>query len=212
MDADPVETTGARTVSAYDGEQCMKVIYIGEIPVRLERRRIKNINLYIRPPHGDVLVTVPFHVSEAQVLRFLSEKEKWIVSHRARMTERAEQDRENRLRTMTDRHVTDAELAYLKEQIECYAAKWEPVMGVHCLRWTIRDMKSRWGSCTVAKKTIRMNLQLAKKPAECVEYVVVHELTHLLEPSHNERFHAYMARFLPDYKERKRRLEDCGFR
>ena len=58
MDADPVETTGARTVSAYDGEQCMKVIYIGEIPVRLERRRIKNINLYIRPPHGDVLVKI----------------------------------------------------------------------------------------------------------------------------------------------------------
>lgn len=112
---------------------------------------------------------------------------------------------------MTDRSVTDEESARLKEQISRFAAKWEPVMGVHCERWTIRDMKSRWGSCTVTKKTIRLNLQLAKKPEECVEYVVVHELTHLLEPSHNARFHAYMKTFLPDYKERKRRLENCGF-
>lgn len=189
----------------------MKTIFIRGIPVRLERRRIKNINLYIRPPHGDVLVTIPMRVSETQVMRFLSEKEDWIIRHRERMITNEKEHLEDGLRTMTDRSVTAEESARLKEQIARFAGKWEPVMGVHCERWTIRDMKSRWGSCTVAKKTIRLNLQLAKKPEECVEYVIVHELTHLLEPSHNERFHAYMKTFLPDYKERKRRLEKCGF-
>ena len=189
----------------------MKTVFVRGIPVSLERRRIKNINLYIRPPHGDVLVTVPLRVSEAQVMRFLSEKEDWIITHRERMIVKENERREEGLRTMTDRSVTDEESARLKEQISRFAAKWEPVMGVHCERWSIRDMKSRWGSCTVTKKTIRLNLQLAKKPEECVEYVVVHELTHLLEPSHNARFHAYMKTFLPDYKERKRRLENCGF-
>lgn len=189
----------------------MKTVFVRGIPVCLERRRIKNINLYIRPPHGDVLVTVPLRVSEAQVMRFPSEKEDWIITHRERMIVKENERREEGLRTMTDRSVTDEESARLKEQISRFAAKWEPVMGVHCERWTIRDMKSRWGSCTVTKKTIRLNLQLAKKPEECVEYVVVHELTHLLEPSHNARFHAYMKTYLPDYKERKRRLENCGF-
>lgn len=189
----------------------MKTVFVRGIPVSLERRRIKNINLYIRPPHGDVLVTVPLRVSEAQVMRFLSEKEDWIITHRERMIVKENERREEGLRTMTDRSVTDEESARLKEQISRFAAKWEPVMGVHCERWSIRDMKSRWGSCTVTKKTIRLNLQLAKKPEECVEYVVVHELTHLLEPSHNARFHAYMKTYLPDYKERKRRLENCGF-
>lgn len=63
----------------------MKTVFVRGIPVSLERRRIKNINLYIRPPHGDVLVTVPLRVSEAQVMRFLSEKEDWIITHRERM-------------------------------------------------------------------------------------------------------------------------------
>lgn len=189
----------------------MKMIFVRGIPVMLDRRRIRNINLYIRPPHGDVLVTAPMRLSEAQIMKFLHEKEDWIIRHREQVIARAKEDRENSLRSMTQRSVTQEELARLKEQIAQYARKWEPIMGVHCVHWTIRDMKSRWGSCTVAKKTIRINLQLARKPEVCVEYVVVHELVHLLEPSHNERFHAYMKQFLPDYKERKRLLEESGF-
>lgn len=189
----------------------MKTIFIRGIPVSVDRRRIKNINLYIRPPHGDVLVTAPMRLSEKQILQFLQEKEDWIIRHRERVITRTQENRENSLREMTQRSVTADELARLKEKIAYYAQKWEPVMGVHCVRWTIRDMRSRWGSCTVTQKTIRINLQLARKPEECVEYVIVHELTHLLEPSHNERFHAYMKQFLPDYKERKRLLEESGF-
>ena len=71
---------------------------------------------------------------------------------------------------------------------------------------TIRDMKTIWGSCSTKTGRIRINLQLAVYPDECIEYVVVHELCHLLEPSHNARFKQFMKKFLPDWKERKKLL------
>ena len=69
-----------------------------------------------------------------------------------------------------------------------------------------RRMRTRWGTCDTRTHSIRLNTELVKKPAECLEYVVVHEMTHLLEASHNRRFKALMTRFLPDWAERKRRL------
>lgn len=78
--------------------------------------------------------------------------------------------------------------------------KWERLMGVSASSFSVRKMKTKWGSCTPSLGTIRFNLELAKKPAECLEYVVVHELTHLLEPSHNHRFVAFMDSFLPKWR------------
>ncbi len=85
-------------------------------------------------------------------------------------------------------------------------AKWEPVMGVKVATLLTRRMRTRWGTCDTRTHSIRLNTELVKKPAECLEYVVVHEMTHLLEASHNRRFKALMTRFLPDWAERKRRL------
>lgn len=89
----------------------------------------------------------------------------------------------------------EAALPYTKEEVEKLqkeilrlAAYWEPLMGVHCTGWQLREMKTRWGSCTVQTGKIRLNLSLARKPEACLEYVLVHELCHLLEPSHNARF------------------------
>ena len=182
-----------------------KILNVGGILVTIARRPIKNINIYIKPPSGDVLITAPRFMSEMRVLAFVEEKADWIRAHQKRMQERvanggALQEKESRV-------VSEERKAWLKERITFYAQKWEPVMGVHCVRWTIRDMTSRWGSCSVQKHTIRINLQLANKPEECLEYVIVHELTHLLEPSHNKRFHAYMKQFLPDYKEWEKKLK-----
>jgi predicted metal-dependent hydrolase len=78
--------------------------------------------------------------------------------------------------------------------------KWERLMGVSVTSFSVRKMKTKWGSCTPSLGTIRFNLELAKKPAECLEYVVVHELVHLLEPSHNSRFVAFMDSFLPKWR------------
>jgi predicted metal-dependent hydrolase len=78
--------------------------------------------------------------------------------------------------------------------------KWERLMGVSVASFTVRKMKTKWGSCTPALQTIRFNLELAKKPAECLEYVIVHEMVHLLEPSHNYRFIALMDSFMPKWR------------
>ena len=79
-------------------------------------------------------------------------------------------------------------------------AKWEKLMGLQVNSFTVRKMKTKWGSCTPSLQTIRFNLELAKKPAECLEYVVVHEMVHLLEPSHNKRFVAFMDSFMPKWR------------
>jgi predicted metal-dependent hydrolase len=79
-------------------------------------------------------------------------------------------------------------------------AAWEPVMGVKIERFFVRQMKTRWGSCTPRTRSIRLNTDLAKKPRECLEYVIVHEMTHLLEPTHNRRFISLMDRFMPRWQ------------
>ncbi len=96
----------------------------------------------------------------------------------------------------------------LAVKIPILIAKWEPIMGVKSSGFSIRDMKTRWGTCNISSKKICLNLQLAKKPPKCLEYVVVHELTHLLEKSHNQVFKGYMDRFLPEWRSIKRELNE----
>jgi len=88
----------------------------------------------------------------------------------------------------------------LKQALPPLIAKWEPLMGVQVARFFVQRMKTRWGSCNPRARTIRLNTDLAKKPRECLEYVVVHEMVHLLEPTHNARFVALMDQFMPKWQ------------
>jgi predicted metal-dependent hydrolase len=94
----------------------------------------------------------------------------------------------------------------LKQAVPPLLAKWEPLMGVNAERFFVQKMKTKWGSCNAAAKTIRLNTQLAKKPPQCLEYIVVHELVHFLERHHNDRFVDLMNRFLPQWKEYRNEL------
>ncbi|TKJ41195.1 metal-dependent hydrolase [candidate division LCP-89 bacterium B3_LCP] len=87
----------------------------------------------------------------------------------------------------------------LSEQIPELIAKWAPTVGVTVAEWRIKRMKTRWGTCNTKAKRIWLNLELAKKPDSCLEYIVVHEIVHLLERQHNERFREYMNRFMPQW-------------
>lgn len=80
-------------------------------------------------------------------------------------------------------------------------AKWEPLIGVKSSRIFIQRMKTKWGSCNPYSRSIRLNSELAKKSSECLEYVIVHELVHLLEPTHNNRFVALMDKFMPQWRQ-----------
>ena len=88
----------------------------------------------------------------------------------------------------------------LKEAVPRLLARWEPLLGVKAERFFVQRMKTKWGSCNHKTRTIRLNTELAKKPVECLEYIVVHELVHLLEPTHDARFVALMDRFMPKWQ------------
>ncbi len=88
----------------------------------------------------------------------------------------------------------------LREAVPPLLARWQPLLGVRVERFFVQRMKTRWGSCNHKARTIRLNTELAKKPAECLEYIVLHELVHLVEPTHNARFVALMDQFMPKWQ------------
>lgn len=99
----------------------------------------------------------------------------------------------------------------LKELIPHLIAKWELIMGVKVNEFGVKIMKTRWGTCNPRAKRIWINLELAKKSPTCLEYIVVHEMVHLLEKSHNERFKAYMDKFMPNWRAIKSELNGIIF-
>jgi predicted metal-dependent hydrolase len=88
----------------------------------------------------------------------------------------------------------------LSERIPPLLTYWQQVIGVEATEWRIKRMKTRWGTCNITQKRIWLNLELAKMSPECLEYVVVHELVHLLERYHNKRFWGFMDSFLPTWR------------
>jgi predicted metal-dependent hydrolase len=100
----------------------------------------------------------------------------------------------------------------LKAAVPPLIAKWEPLMGVQVARFFVQRMKTRWGSCSPGTRSIRLNTDLAKKPLECLEYLIVHEMTHLLEPTHNSRFLTLMESFMPNWRHHREELNQLPVR
>jgi predicted metal-dependent hydrolase len=100
----------------------------------------------------------------------------------------------------------------VRERLPALLEKWQKPLGVQVNRVLVQRMKTKWGSCTPARATIRLNTDLAKKPTECLEYVLVHELMHLLEPTHNERFQSLMDQYLPNWRHQRAMLNDLPLR
>ena len=94
----------------------------------------------------------------------------------------------------------------LKKLIPPIIEKWEKTLNVQINEWQVKQMKTNWGTCNIEKKRILINLELAKKPVHCLEYVILHEMVHLLERHHNERFQYYMDTFLPNWKQTRTEL------
>jgi len=94
----------------------------------------------------------------------------------------------------------------LRDALPGLLAKWEPVTGVKVERVFVQRMKTKWGGCNPVTRSVRLNTDLAKKPRECLEYIVLHEMVHFLEPTHNARFVALMDRFMPQWRLRRQQL------
>lgn len=94
----------------------------------------------------------------------------------------------------------------LQERVRDLIHKWEPIIGVGVADWGIKKMKTRWGTCNIAAQRILLNLELAKKSPSCLEYILVHEMVHLLERHHDDRFTNYMNRYMPGWRLRREEL------
>jgi len=94
----------------------------------------------------------------------------------------------------------------IKKVIPELLDKWEKIIGVSASDWRVKLMKTRWGTCNIGAKRIWFNLELAKKPVVCLEYIIVHELVHLLERRHNENFLRLMEQFMPQWRKYKEEL------
>ena len=96
----------------------------------------------------------------------------------------------------------------LKQEVAKYLPTWEKTTGLYCSSWQSKYMTTKWGTCNPTSKKIWLNLQLAKKPIECLEYVILHELAHLKVHNHGPEFTAILDQYMPYWREHKRRLND----
>ena len=168
-------------------------IVIEDVTITVTKKRMKHMYLRIKKESGEVLISAPHEVSDARIVRFAQERIDWIRAYRNKYEDAAELARRKR---------------HLKKEVEALVTKWEPVMQVKVSGITIRQMKTRWGSCNVNTHHININLALYDKPRECLEYVVVHEMTHILEASHNQVFWGYMTAFYPEWRRVRSYLND----
>ncbi|MBI2526791.1 MAG: DUF45 domain-containing protein [Candidatus Rokubacteria bacterium] len=96
----------------------------------------------------------------------------------------------------------------LRDLVPPLLAKWEAALSVRAARVGIKKMKTKWGACSLEARRIWLNLELAKKPVQCLEYLIVHELAHLIEPHHDDRFVSLMDRHLPQWRHHRMVLNE----
>jgi predicted metal-dependent hydrolase len=219
----------------------MSIIYLGEIPVDVTLKDIKNIHLSVYPPTGSVRISAPKGMAMDTVRVFAISKLDWIKKQQRKLREQAREtardyvDREShylwgkrylletiekdappfvmlkhkrmvlQVRSGADLQKKKAVLddwyrQQLKAAIPPLIQTWEKRLGVRVNSFLVRHMKTRWGTCTPCRKTIRLNLELAKKPSECLEYVTVHEILHIIEPTHNDRFVWLLDKHIPKWR------------
>ena len=223
--------------------------HIGDLPVEIVKKKIKNLHLAVLPPDGRVRVSAPETLSDEAIILFTKTKIGWIrkqqekFQHQPRQTERQYVSGEtlyvwgkqyflqvdysyrgNALALSGDKalltvrkestakqreaFVNEWYRGLLKEQIEKYLPLWEQRTGLHCSTWQTKYMTTRWGTCNTKSGKIWLNLQLAKKPPECLEYVILHELTHLKIRNHGNDFVACMDVHMPYWREIRKKLND----
>ena len=221
---------------------------IAGIQVRVDKKDIKNMHLYVKPPNGTVSVSAPQEMSDEAIERYVRTKTSWLKAQKTKFTEQLRQTErkyvsgetlylwgkqyfmqvnhghKNSLelignnasltvrRKSTPRHrgnyVREWYREKLKAEITHLLPKWENATGIKCSSWQTKYMRTKWGSCNIPKRKIWINLQLAKKPIECLEYIILHELIHMHVKNHNADFVALMNKHMPFWRDTKKKLND----
>ena len=181
-----------------------------DMAIQVTYRRTRRLSMRI-VKNGDVHVSAPIGMPKKEVERFIEEHRDWITEARKKTLESQKRraDFYSKLPLKTREQADDA-LRRLKALIEPMVERHSKEMGVKPSAVSYKAMISRWGVCNVKDKSICFSIYLLLLPEWCIEHVVVHELCHLLEPTHNARFHALMDKFFPRWKEaRKETRRNC---
>lgn len=225
----------------------MQKIMLGNIPVEVIQKDIKNIHLSVYPPTGRVRISAPLRMDLETIRIFAITKLNWIKKQQTKLrNQEREAPREYLTREshyylgkryllkvkehnaspkvmikhdtmeMDIRPNTDIQKRKeildewyrqrLKDILPEMIAKWEKRLRVRVSQFAIKKMKTRWGTCNIEAKRIWINLELAKKPKHCLEYILVHEMIHLFERRHNERFMKYLDHHIPQWRSYKEEL------
>jgi predicted metal-dependent hydrolase len=173
--------------------------------VRVIRSRRKTVALQVLGLN-DVVVRAPMRMSNREIEEFVQQNMDWIQKNLKKVAENQKEEEE--IVPMTEAEVRElAERAtqLIPERVKHFA----PLVGVTYGRITIRNQKSRWGSCS-AKGNLNFNVGLLLAPPEVLDYVVVHELCHRKEMNHSPKFWAEVSKLIPDYKQHEKWLKDNG--
>lgn len=221
---------------------------VAGIEVRIDRKSIKNLHLYVKPPDGAVSVSAPMNISDDAIERFVRTKVSWVKTQQAKYANQLRQTerqyvsgetlylwgkqyflqvdygnknalvltgntakltvREESTAEQRDNFVREWYREQLKAEIARLFPKWEAATGLKCDSWQTKYMTSKWGTCNITNRKIWFNLQLSKKPVECLEYIILHELIHLKVKNHNTDFTAMMDKYMPYWREVKKKLND----
>ncbi|MBQ1955432.1 MAG: M48 family metallopeptidase [Clostridia bacterium] len=169
------------------------------VSVELTAKKVKNINIRIRP-NGCVCVSYPLWISEREALSAVINRADFILSSVKKASNsiaaKLNAEEEKQLSGKCRMELTEAVLKFFPLFDNAF-----PFPEIH-----FKKMTSRWGSCVPAKNLITFNTALASVPKECAEYVVVHELCHFIHPNHSKSFYAEVEKHIPDWKERKKKL------
>lgn len=173
--------------------------------IKILRSQRKTLAIEIKPD-ATVLVRAPYFMRDAEIRKFVKEKEPWITEHLKKVRERQEASEEiQKLTTDEVQHLADLALKVIPQKVKQYAK----IINVSYGNITIRNQKTRWGSCS-STGNLNFNCLLMLAPDEVINYVVIHELCHLIEMNHSEAFWRQVEYVMPDYKEQRQWLKEHG--
>ncbi|MBQ8857567.1 MAG: M48 family metallopeptidase [Lachnospiraceae bacterium] len=176
--------------------------------VEITKKQVKNLNFRIKPSEPNkIYISIPLRASYDDAMKLLDDPRV------KRMLEKQEKNVGESKSGKADWY--EKQKPYMGEYSKRLEAllpdmfvKWQKNLGVRAAKITIKDTRSQWGSCNVKNHNISISVWLGAFPEECIEYVVVHELVHLLERGHNARFYGYLDQYYPEWKTCERKLKN----
>ena len=178
-----------------------------KISYQIIRSSRKTMSLEIKTD-GTILVRAPFGIPESKIQKFVEEKQEWILKNLVKIQKRDEQREQiTRLSALERQHLQNKACVLIPRRVSYFAEK----IGVSYGKITLRQQKTRWGSCS-ANGNLNFNWLLILAPPQVLDYVVVHELCHRKEMNHSPAFWKEVEAILPDYREKRKWLKDNGWR